>query len=58
MLGRGQKMDAREYDEFLDMEFERQIQNEQRHIEDQNERFNQAETNYINSHIKWSNQDG
>lgn len=58
MLGRGQKMDAREYDEFLDMEFERQIQNEQRHIEGQNERFNQAETNYINSHIKWSNQDG
>lgn len=51
-------MDAREYDEFLDMEFERQIQNEQRHIEGQNERFNQAETNYINSHIKWSNQDG
>lgn len=49
-------MDAKEYDEFLDMEFELQLQNEQRHIEDQNDRFNQAETNYINSHIKheWS----
>lgn len=38
---------SKEYQEFQDMEFERKLQEEQRNIEDFNEQFNQAETNYL-----------
>lgn len=36
-----------EWQEFQNMEFERKLQEEQRNIEDRNEQFNQAETNYL-----------
>lgn len=40
------------YKEFLDMEFERNLEAERQWMEYQTERFNQAETNYINSYFK------
>jgi hypothetical protein len=51
-------MNEDEYQEYLNDEFERNLEAERQWMEYQTERFNQAETNYINSHIKWSNQDG